>query len=339
MADSASYKFNLIKEFSRELTSTLELEQLAKVITNFAVVELGAEHSSIIISGGGKYPYNNRQDKIFDEIEEKTFKYVMKVGKCLRIARPGAEYMLKDIEGIDSFGCFMISSPLITKNQIIGSLNLYFKTPLDDDFLDFLKLFTELSSSSIMNSLSYKSLEAKSLTDKLTGLYNRRRFDEEIEKQIERCSSSKIPIAVMMIDIDDFKKYNDEKGHQRGDMILAEMGKIMKDALDKSCGAFRYGGEELAVIAPGLSPEEAFAAAEKIRKEVESSCKITISTGLVTCLNSSCSPTTMVSEADKALYKAKKEGKNKVVNTLIIDKNMSPIDIQDAASIGKSETR
>jgi diguanylate cyclase (GGDEF)-like protein len=189
-----------------------------------------------------------------------------------------------------------------------------------------------------MNSLSYKSLEAKSLTDKLTGLYNRRSFDTRIEQEIEKCAEAKIPIAVMMIDIDDFKKYNDEKGHQKGDSILLEIGSRIKSSIGEKSTAFRYGGEELTLIAPGLKPEEAFALAEKIREEVKSSCKITISIGLATCLNSSCPPTTMVSEADKALYKAKKEGKNKVCASIIIDRAINPIDVQTASELGKKRS-
>ena len=335
MANNASNRFNLIKNFSKVLTSTLELEQLAKVINNFAVIELRAEHSSIVINGIGKYPYNNQHDKIFDSIEENTFKYIMKVQKCIRIAKPSAEYMFKDVKDISSFRYYLVSFPLLTKKQILGSLNLYFKSALDDEFFDFLELFAELSSSSIMNSISYKSVEDKSLTDKLTGLSNRRSFDNRIEKEIEKCAEEKIPIAVMMIDIDDFKKYNDEKGHQQGDKALAEIGEKIKSSMDGRSAAFRYGGEELVLVAPGLNPEEALAFAEKIRKEIMDSCKITISIGLVTCLNSSCPPTTMVNEADKSLYKAKKEGKNKVCASIIIDRAINPIDVQIASSLGK----
>lgn len=336
MFDNASYKFNLIKNFSRQITSTLELEQLAKAINNFVVVELRAEHSSIIIDNSGSYSYN-KQDKIFSDIEEKTFRYIMKVQKCFRIAKPSTEYMFKDIKGINTFDYIILSMPLITKNHVLGALNLYFKDEVNDEFFDFLQFFSELAASSIMNSLSHKSLEAKSLTDKLTGLSNRRSFDIKIENEIKKCSDEKIPVAVMMIDIDNFKEYNDEKGHLQGDKALAELGTEIKTSILGAGFAFRYGGEELAVVAPGLKPEDSLALAEKIRKQVMDSCRITISIGLVTCLNSSCPPTTMINEADKALYRAKKEGKNRVCASVIIDKAITPIDVQIASSLGKSK--
>jgi diguanylate cyclase (GGDEF)-like protein len=139
----------------------------------------------------------------------------------------------------------------------------------------------------------------------------------------------------MMIDIDGFKEYNDLHGHQEGDSILSYIGKTIKSLISERCMAFRYGGEELAVIVQALRAEDAFQLAEKIRNEIESSGKITVSIGLVTCRNSSSSPSAMVSEADKALYKAKKAGKNRVHSSIIIDKAINPIDVQEASEIGK----
>ena len=327
-------KFSLIKSFSREITSTLELEKLASVINSFAVIKLKAAHSSIMLSENEKYSYSTTS-RIFNEIEKQTFRYIMKIGKCLKISNPKAEYSLKEIDGIKSFNYFITSIPLATKNRVLGSLNLYFSMPYDDDFLDFLGLFAELSASSIMNSISYKSLGEKSVTDKLTGLYNRTNFDNEVEQQIEKCSESKMPISVMMIDIDDFKQFNDIEGHQEGDRILSSIGSIVKSSLDAKSKAFRYGGEEIAVVVPRMDSEKALSLAEKIREKIESSCKTTVSMGIATCKNSSCSAQTMVSEADKALYRSKKRGKNMVSASLIIDKSIGPIDMHDASEIGK----
>jgi diguanylate cyclase (GGDEF)-like protein len=327
-------KFKLVKELSKELTSTLELEELAHVINDFAVVHLGAAHSSIVLESG-KYSYNNEDREVLNGIEAGIFKYTMKVRKVLRILNPKSEYMFKDIDDIDLFDKSIISFPLVTKNQALGSLNLYFEALPGDEIVDFLNLFAELSASSIMNSLSYRTLEAKSVTDKLTGLCNRRNFDIEIKSRIEKCSESGTPVSVMMIDIDNFKEYNDRKGHQEGDKVLEEIGKTLCSFEDKGCKAFRYGGEEIAVVASGLKPESAFEKAEQIRKKVEESGKTTISIGIVTCLNSSCPASSMVSEADKALYKAKKAGKNRVHSSIIIDKAINPIDVQKASELGR----
>ncbi len=328
-------KFNLIKEFSKELTSTLELEELAKVINRFAVIELKAEHSSISIEGKGKYSYKE-QGNVFDEIEKETLKYMMRVGKSLRIISPANEFIFKDIKGIESFSNSILVLPLITKNQVLGALSVYFPHLPEDEKMEFLTLFAELSSASIMNSLAYRTVSASSMTDKLTCLHNRRNFDVQVEKLIESCSSANIPSSVMMIDIDNFKEYNDTKGHQEGDMVLAGIGNTVKAILEDNCCAFRYGGEELAVIIPRAKPDQAFEIAEKVRKGIEETCKITVSIGIVTCLNSSCNPNKMVKEADACLYKAKKAGKNRTHSCVIIDKSMNPIDVQTASAVGKS---
>lgn len=152
---------------------------------------------------------------------------------------------------------------------------------------------------------------------------------------IESCASSGIPNSVMMLDIDGFKEYNDSKGHQEGDSALESIGKAVKAAVGESCAAYRYGGEELAVVLPRAKPEIAFEAAEKIRKAVEQSCRVTVSIGVASCLNSSCSLSVMVGEADKALYRAKKAGKNRVCASVIIDRSLSPIDVQAASELGR----
>jgi diguanylate cyclase (GGDEF)-like protein len=323
-------KFKLIKDFSKELTSTLELKELANVINHFSVSKFGAENSSIMLPSG---KYSCSKGKIFDDIEEKTFEYLAKVQKPISIANPSSEYMFKDVEGIESFDFKIISLPLSTKGKFLGALNIYFSRRPDDDFMDFLKLFTELSSSSIMNSLAYRSLETDSITDELTSLYNRRSFESQIAAQIEKCSSKGIPISVMMADIDNFKEYNDMNGHQKGDEVLADIGKALSSF--SNITSFRYGGEEFTIILQKSEPKEALEAAEEIRKKIESSCSVTVSIGLATCLNSSCHASAMVKEADSALYKAKKSGKNQVAASVIIDKSINPIDVQQASELGK----
>jgi diguanylate cyclase (GGDEF)-like protein len=187
-----------------------------------------------------------------------------------------------------------------------------------------------------MNSLTYRTVEAKSMTDKLTGLSNRRNFDVMVERLVASCASSNIPVSVMMVDIDNFKEYNDTHGHQEGDKMLESIGSAVKSLLGEQCCAFRYGGEELAAIIPKAKPAQAFEIAEKLRKGIGEKCKITVSIGLATCLNSSCPPRKMVSEADSCLYKAKSAGKNRTHSSVIIDKSMNPIDVQAASAVGKS---
>ena len=113
-------------------------------------------------------------------------------------------------------------------------------------------------------------LEELATTDALTGLKNRRKFDTEIDLEWRRAARSKTPVAVLMIDADHFKAYNDTYGHQAGDQVLVGIAICISDSVRRAgdCPA-RYGGEEFAVLLPGLSAMEAFTVAETIRLKVE----------------------------------------------------------------------
>ncbi|MCK5341204.1 MAG: GGDEF domain-containing protein [Desulfobulbaceae bacterium] len=155
--------------------------------------------------------------------------------------------------------------------------------------------------------------------DGLTGLYNRRWLDEILERQIERSKRDKIPLTLIMLDVDFFKKFNDTYGHQAGDIVLLELGKGLKNFFRPTDLVARYGGEEFTAILPNTSEKDAQAAAERVRKAVSQMKieamdgtklpQITISLGIARMKDSD----TMVSlldTADKALYRAKKAGRN-----------------------------
>ena len=165
----------------------------------------------------------------------------------------------------------------------------------------------------------YKQL---SITDNLTGLYNRRLFTENMTLELERTQRYHQYFALCMIDLDNFKLMNDAYGHLFGDQILQKFSRMIQNNLRKTDTAYRYGGEEFAIIFPGTSLEGAEKVANRIRVELsvfafanESSKKrirATASFGIT----SSSSPDTCIEDiikrADKALYKAKKTGKNKI---------------------------
>src|SRR3984957_1686723 len=115
-----------------------------------------------------------------------------------------------------------------------------------------------------------EKLEELATTDALTGLKNRRKFDAAIDSEWRRATRQKSPLALLMIDADHFKSYNDTFGHQAGDQVLIGVAICISDSVRRAgdCAA-RYGGEEFAVLLPGLAPEEALAVAETIRLKVE----------------------------------------------------------------------
>lgn len=166
-----------------------------------------------------------------------------------------------------------------------------------------------------------------SSSDSLTGLANRRKFDELLYKEWSRAMRVKEPFSVVMIDIDYFKLYNDEYGHQAGDRCIQAVAGVFKDIVHRPGDIVaRYGGEEFTVVLPVTEEENAVAIAESMRKGVEalkirhkkskSSKYVTISAGVATALpKKKLSSTDLIEQADKALYKAKRGGRNRVVQT------------------------
>jgi diguanylate cyclase (GGDEF)-like protein len=159
-------------------------------------------------------------------------------------------------------------------------------------------------------------LEELATTDALTGLKNRRKFDTAIDAEWRRATRQKSPLALLMIDADHFKAYNDTFGHQAGDEILVGIAICISDSVRRAgdCAA-RYGGEEFAVLLPGLSPEEAVRVAETIRQKVRDWSEVTtVSIGIASLTPSAsmdCSE--LVKAADKALYAAKANGRDQSV--------------------------
>jgi diguanylate cyclase (GGDEF)-like protein len=164
-----------------------------------------------------------------------------------------------------------------------------------------------------------EKLEELATTDALTGLRNRRKFDTAIEAEWRRAARQKRPLALLMIDADHFKTFNDTFGHQAGDEVLVGIAICISDSVKRAgdCAA-RYGGEEFAVLLPDLSPAEAFVVAETIRLKVEQWCgdaaTTTVSIGVASLVpDAKTEWTAVVQTADKALYAAKADGRNRTV--------------------------
>ena len=159
-----------------------------------------------------------------------------------------------------------------------------------------------------------------STVDELTKLHNRRYFIEALEGEFERASRYEIEMALIMVDLDHFKKINDTYGHPSGDMVLSKIGGILKKHVRRNDIACRYGGEEFAVILSNVSRENIYAAYDRFREmvsehlfEYESNqFHITVSIGIAFSNNAE-SANDLLSQADQALYQAKDTGRNKTV--------------------------
>jgi diguanylate cyclase (GGDEF)-like protein len=158
--------------------------------------------------------------------------------------------------------------------------------------------------------------EQLSITDPLTGLLNRRYIEERLTEEINRSERSGDPVSFMMLDVDEFKSYNDRYGHPAGDEALELIGQILRENLRGADVAARYGGEEFSVLLPETSSEEAESIAERIRRHIEDTKfprrKVTVSVGIATVGGNVSSVKELISAADTALYEAKRAGRNNI---------------------------
>jgi diguanylate cyclase (GGDEF)-like protein len=208
--------------------------------------------------------------------------------------------------------------PLIVSSTVIGSLIVASRNPMAYNQRQ-LKLLEQLASQIAMpieNARLYARAERLARVDELTGLLNRRSLDELLPSEIGRHSRYGGIFSLIIMDLDSFKSFNDNYGHLVGDALLRQVGSIMKHTIREADQAFRYGGDEFAILLPHTGVDSAIKVAERIRQQIISrveiaSSPITMSLGIASWPADGISPEEIISAADAALYRAKRAGGNR----------------------------
>ena len=221
--------------------------------------------------------------------------------------------------------------PLIRNGRLMGSLNLAsaeINRFQSADSTDFLQRLAAIVSICIENALNVTRLERVGMTDPLTCVYNRRFFEQRLNEVVSSSVRYGFELSCMFIDVDHFKKVNDQLGHQVGDLVLQEVASIIDQHLRGSDMVARYGGEEFVVLLPQTPVDQAYAVAERIRKNLEThqfslsggkKLSINISAGIAGMCTQDMSRSAielgrdLVKRADLALLDAKASGRNKVI--------------------------
>jgi diguanylate cyclase (GGDEF)-like protein len=166
-------------------------------------------------------------------------------------------------------------------------------------------------------------LQHLAVTDGLSGLWNHRRFHEELERRMVEHRLTGRPLSLMLVDIDHFKSFNDSFGHQAGDDLLRQFARVLKEQSRGTDFPARYGGEEFAMILNGARESNAFETAERFRHAIHTepwnSRAVTASFGLATLDDTIENPRELIERADQALYHAKSTGRNRVVHFSSMD--------------------
>ena len=230
--------------------------------------------------------------------------------------------------GLVLLGSFLVARGLLrpilrlseaAKDISAGDLDVSLPVRGNDELADLTRAFNEMA---LRVRESQRTLESLAITDGLTGLYNRRHFEDTVDKELRRCEREGRTSSLLLLDIDGFKGYNDRWGHTQGDAELKRVSAALKESIRATDVAFRYGGEELAVLLHSCPKGQAEHVAEKIRNAVRApSIKpgalegrtATVSIGVSTFPEDGHGVKSLVDAADAALYAAKAQGRDRVV--------------------------
>jgi diguanylate cyclase (GGDEF)-like protein len=323
---------------SRTIGSLLDLREMLREVTGIIKSSLPFERVSVFLLDENKKNINLVYASGLDLRE----KVSLRIGEGTpgRIAESGEHVHIHDLAVFyKTFNDFIhypgeqkrsgsyIGIALKVHNATIGVIGMdnSSRYGLSVDDMDFMAILSHQLAAGIEKSLLFDKIQQLSQHDGLTGLYNYRMFQEKLRQEIVRQGRIQKPLALMMLDIDHFKQFNDTHGHQAGDEVLKQLSKIIShqsrcNSLDACC---RYGGEEFAVIMPELDLTHAIAVAERIRAAVESHVftfmgkkldgQVTVSIGLAALMpGDDQTVEKFIKNADDALYRSKRNGRNLV---------------------------
>ncbi len=216
----------------------------------------------------------------------------------------------------------MLCVPLLANGHVVGTLHVSDDGGDGDQVERRAMVVGEQVGMALSNLRLRETLRNRSIRDALTGLFNRRYLDETLAREIHRATREASVLSVLVMDVDFFKKFNDSFGHQAGDRVLAMLGSLLRKKTRESDIASRLGGEELAVVMPGAGIDDAKRRAEIIREEVarmevihegKDIGPVTLSIGVAAFPEHGAAADELLRLADTALYRAKREGRNRVI--------------------------
>jgi diguanylate cyclase (GGDEF)-like protein len=293
-----------------------ELKEIVQVnYTAIALIEGNQIYFSAISSEAGSAWHTGQKIPIANSATEwvslnKRFYYEPDLAASKRFWT-GSEYLKRGIKCI-------LYLPLVNKGEVIGILILGSRktNAYSPEQVVLLEHLASQIAAPIENSRLFTKAEEIARVDGITELFNRRHFDERMKEEIDRHARYGDILSILLLDLDNFKKYNDTFGHLAGDRLLVHAAQLIQSAIRSSDLAFRYGGDEFAVILPNSSTMDAFNVAERIREKVafemaSRQIDVTVSVGVASWPGDGSTLDELCYAADMALYYAKRTGQNR----------------------------
>lgn len=318
-----------LKEFSSKLQTCLHIEEAYQLVAEF-VKQLLPNAAGILYM---MHPSRNYLESMIEWNNPLASEKIIKPDDCLGL-RGGAVYKSENAES--ALACPhchrnqerpSICLPLYAQSDVAGLFYLECKTDIKDERQqeeqDILaSSIAQQIAVGISNIKLRETLRYQSVRDVLTGLYNRRYLEESLEQELSRCTREKNTLSILMIDIDHFKQFNDQFGHEAGDNVIQALAKVLRDFVRKSDIACRYGGEEFLLVMPDIAFDDAVQRAKALHEKVSkihlryggtALTQVTISVGLAMYPKHGKNIQNLIAAADTALYQAKNTGRNKTV--------------------------
>lgn len=330
-------KIDSITDVYQKIAPVLNQEELFDIIMDKSIEIAGAEQGSLMMLEEGNGILYVKATKGIDKSILENVKVRMGEGISGKVAKNGKAMLINDIEHealkrknrsrykTKSF----VSLPLKLDTRTIGVINISDKISgevFSEEDLQLLHSFACYASIALERGEYFrltKELKEISVTDSLTGLMNKGCFHERLIENIERSKRYNEPCTLFMIDVDDFKQFNDKYGHLAGDDALKQVAYAVKEGVRTIDIVARVGGEEICVILPNTKKNDSFVIADRMRKEVRmmsflaervpETVHLSVSIGIAEYPADGETPDDVLHRADMAMYTAKDEGKNKVV--------------------------
>jgi diguanylate cyclase (GGDEF)-like protein len=315
-----------VNAVARETTSVFDLDQLLDRLCEVILHNFPADQVSIVMYDEGYLTVAHFRGKLTSVMDQGE-RLPENAGLCARALATGAPVLDNQVR--DNSGYIAgfeethseVCLPLISFSEPLGVLILDSAKAdaFDPEEIHAMQAAADVCATAIQNARHFERARNLANVDGLTGIYNRRYFEQRILEELERSVRYNGSMALLMIDIDHFKKLNDEFGHLLGDEVLRQVSSIFEQHLRKLDVVCRYGGEEFAILVPETPGSRATAVAEKLRKIIESwnfpgvPRPVTISIGVAEFPTDGRTRDELMKAADDALYSAKQQGRNRVV--------------------------